>query len=145
MNPEILNPEILNPEILNPEILNPEILNPEILNPEILNPEILNPEILNPEILNPEILNPEILNAATTNAQMTDITWTVTNNGNTTFDLYSQAVCQQCTGRSRRVRLPTVDLPDPCGPGGEHQYLRARDRPEKNEPVPRAHRGYPKS
>ncbi len=84
LNPEILNPEILNPEILNPEILNPEILNPEILNPEILNPEILNPEILNPEILNPEILNPEILNAATANAQMTDITWTVTNNGNTT-------------------------------------------------------------
>ena len=75
-----MNPEILNPEILNPEILNPEILNPEILNPEILNPEILNPEILNPEILNPEILNPEILN----NPRLTDITWTVRNDGNTT-------------------------------------------------------------
>ena len=75
-----MNPEILNPEILNPEILNPEILNPEILNPEILNPEILNPEILNPEILNPEILNPEILNTP----RLTDITWTVRNDGNTT-------------------------------------------------------------
>ncbi|MFC2168717.1 SBBP repeat-containing protein [Acidobacteriota bacterium] len=89
LNPTILNPTILNPTILNPTILNPTILNPTILNPTILNPTILNPTILNPTILNPTILNPTILNTpiednSFSDATITDIYWTVTNEGNTT-------------------------------------------------------------
>ena len=89
LNPNILNPNILNPNILNPNILNPNILNPNILNPNILNPNILNPNILNPNILNPNILNPNILNTAVgdtdfSDASVTDVFWTVKNEGNTT-------------------------------------------------------------
>ncbi len=94
LNPDILNPDILNPDILNPDILNPDILNPDILNgvvanPDILNPDILNgglatPDILNPDILNPDILNPDILNPDILNGALTDVSWTMTNTGNTT-------------------------------------------------------------
>lgn len=83
-NPEIENPEIENPEIENPEIENPEIENPEIENQNVENPEIENPEIENPEIENPEIENPEIENPEIENGSITDITYDVTNNGNTT-------------------------------------------------------------
>ena len=83
LNPDILNPDILNPDILNPDILNPDILNPDILNPDILNPDILNPDILNPDILNPDILNPDILNPDILNTSLTDVTWKVSNVGNT--------------------------------------------------------------
>lgn len=84
LNPNILNPNILNPNILNPNILNTDVLNPNILNPNILNPNILNPNILNPDILNPNILNPNILNANLSDTQITDLTWDITNTGNTT-------------------------------------------------------------
>jgi hypothetical protein len=83
LNPDILNPDILNPDITNPDITNPDILNPDIFNPDIVNPDILNPDILNPDITNPDILNPDITNPDILNGAIRDVTWTVTNNGNT--------------------------------------------------------------
>ena len=50
-----------------------------VLNPDIANPDIANPDIANPDIANPDIANPDIANAS-----LTDVTWTMTNNGNTT-------------------------------------------------------------
>ena len=53
--------------------------NPDIANPDIANPDIANPDIANPDIANPDIANPDIANAS-----LSDITWTMTNDGNTT-------------------------------------------------------------
>lgn len=83
-NPDISNPDISNPDISNPDISNPDISNVVVLNPDISNPDISNPDISNPDISNPDISNPDISNPDISNGSLTDVTWTVTNNGNTT-------------------------------------------------------------
>jgi len=95
-NPDITNPDITNPDITNPDITNPDITNPGITNPDITNPDIstylvTNPDITNPDITNPDITNPDITNPDITNPDIaalpsgtTDLTWRITNKGNTT-------------------------------------------------------------
>jgi len=90
-NPEVDNPEVDNPEVDNPEVDNPEVDNPEVDNivvgnPEVDNPEVDNPEVDNPEVDNPEVDNPEVDNQALISGGgvITDVTWTITNIGNTT-------------------------------------------------------------
>ena len=83
-NPDISNPDISNPDISNPDISNPDISNVVVLNPDISNPDISNPDISNPDISNPDISNPDISNPDISNGSLTDYTWTVTNEGNTT-------------------------------------------------------------
>ena len=83
-NPDIANPDIANPDIANPDIANPDIANVVVMNPDIANPDIANPDIANPDIANPDIANPDIANPDIANGSLTDVTWTVTNEGNTT-------------------------------------------------------------
>ncbi|MEI6666710.1 MAG: MBG domain-containing protein [Acidobacteriota bacterium] len=83
-NPDISNPDISNPDISNPDISNPDISNAVILNPDISNPDISNPDISNPDISNPDISNPDISNPDISNGAIADVTWTMTNEGNTT-------------------------------------------------------------
>ncbi len=93
-NPDIENPDIENPDIENPDIENPDIENPDIenqhiqnvrvANPDIENPDIENPDIENPDIENPDIENPDIENPDIENGAISDITWKVSNTGNTT-------------------------------------------------------------
>ena len=83
-NPDIENPDIENPDIENPDIENPDIENVRVSNPDIENPDIENPDIENPDIENPDIENPDIENPDIENGAIADVTWTVTNTGNTT-------------------------------------------------------------
>jgi Putative Ig domain/Galactose oxidase, central domain len=93
-NPGITNPSITNPGITNPDITNSSYLNPSITNPGITNsnvenvsatnPSITNPGITNPGITNPGITNPGITNADVANGSIQDVTYPITNNGNTT-------------------------------------------------------------
>ncbi|MGC1617315.1 MAG: kelch repeat-containing protein, partial [Candidatus Acidiferrum sp.] len=93
-NPNITNPNITNPDITNTSYLNPNITNPNITNlnvdnvsatnPNITNPNITNPNITNPNITNPNITNPNITNPDITNGSIQDVTYPITNNGNTT-------------------------------------------------------------
>jgi uncharacterized protein YjbI with pentapeptide repeats len=83
-NPDISNPDISNSDINNPDISNPDISNVVVLNPDISNPDISNPDISNPDISNPDISNPDISNPDISNGALTDLTWTMQNNGNTT-------------------------------------------------------------
>lgn len=82
-NPDIDNPDIDNPDIDNPDIDNPDIDNVVIANPDIDNPDIDNPDIDNPDIDNPDIDNPDIDNPDIDNASLTDVSWSITNTGNT--------------------------------------------------------------
>jgi hypothetical protein len=61
-----------------------QVANPDISNPDISNSDISNPDISNPDISNPDISNPDINNATPGDDSLTDTTWTLTNNGNTT-------------------------------------------------------------
>ncbi|MEW6319979.1 MAG: right-handed parallel beta-helix repeat-containing protein [Acidobacteriota bacterium] len=83
-NPDIENPDIENPDIENPDIENPDIENVVVANPDIENPDIENPDIENPDIENPDIENPDIENPDIENGTITDLSWNVTNTGNTT-------------------------------------------------------------
>lgn len=83
LNPNFLNPNFLNPNFLNPNFLNPTFLNPTFLNPNFLNPNFLNPNFLNPTFLNPTFLNPTFLNPTFLNTTITEITWDITAEGNT--------------------------------------------------------------
>ena len=81
-NPNIANPNIANPNIANPNIANPNIANPNIANPNIANPNIANPNIANPNIANPNIANPNIAAGDLLNGAVSDVSWTITNTGN---------------------------------------------------------------
>ena len=83
-NPDIENPDIENPDIENPDIENPDIENPDIENVRVANPDIENPDIENPDIENPDIENPDIENPDIENGAIADVTWKVSNDGNTT-------------------------------------------------------------
>ena len=83
-NPDIDNPDIDNPDIDNPDIDNPDIDNVRVANPDIDNLNIATPDIDNPDIDNPDIDNPDIDNPDIDNGTISDVTWTVSNIGNTT-------------------------------------------------------------
>lgn len=105
-NPDIQNGEVHNPDVQNPVITtveNPDVQNPDVQNPDVQNPDFQNPDYQNPDVQNPDIQNPDLQNgplegSSTENPDTehpsvpntdredgyTDITWEVTNNGNTT-------------------------------------------------------------
>ena len=93
-SPEIESRELFAPEIESPEIESfltpaPEIESPEIESPEIESPEIESlglqtPEIESGELSGPEIESPEIESPEIESASISDITFEVTNTGNTT-------------------------------------------------------------
>ena len=94
-NPAITNPAITNPAITNPAITNPAITNPAITNPAITNPAITNPAITNEEVADPAITNPAITNDTVQNGVISDVTWTVTNTGNTASAYSAKLVLNQ--------------------------------------------------
>jgi hypothetical protein len=137
-NPDIDNPDIDNPDIDNPDIDNPDIDNVEVANPDIDNPDIDNPDIDNPDIDNPDIDNPDIDNPDIDNSSlMTDVSWSITNRGNTTaayninlffaqttFDpeirtqlilyrTYKTPVVQNCVLKSETRNVLVANIPDP--------------------------------
>ena len=83
-NPNITNPNITNTSYLNPNITNPNITNLNVTNVSAANPNITNPNITNPNITNPNITNPNITNPDITNGSIQDVTYPITNTGNTT-------------------------------------------------------------
>jgi hypothetical protein len=95
VNPNIVNPNIRNPNIVNPNIRNPNIVNPNIVNPNIVNPNIVNPNIVNPNIVNPNIVNPNIRNESLEDDAVTDVEWTVKNEGTTTTSYTLKALSKK--------------------------------------------------
>lgn len=83
-NADIENAEVTNADIENPTIRVADIENADIENPDIENADIENADIENADIENADIENADIENADIENASLTDVTWTVTNTGNTT-------------------------------------------------------------
>ena len=84
-NPDLDNPDLDNPDLDNPDLDNPDLDNVRVANPDLDNPDLDNADIENPDIANPDLDNPDLDNADIENTSlMTDITWSITNNGNTT-------------------------------------------------------------
>jgi uncharacterized delta-60 repeat protein len=87
-NPRVMNPRVQNPRVMNPRVMNPRVMNPRVQNPRVMNPRVQNDSIVNQEVANPRVQNPRVQNTA-----LTDVTWVVSNEGNTTsaytFDIVS--------------------------------------------------------
>lgn len=80
----VFNPDVSNPDVSNPDVSNPDVSNPDVSNAEVFNPDVSNPDVSNPDVSNPDVSNPDVSNPDVSNATLTDVSWTVTNNGNTT-------------------------------------------------------------
>ena len=91
-NPDFENPDfenftlsassaIRNPDFENPDFENPDFENPDFENPDFENPDFENPDFENPDFENPDFENPDFQNGS---FQVSDTTWPVRNNGNTT-------------------------------------------------------------
>ena len=87
-NPRVMNPRVMNPRVMNPRVMNPRVMNPRVMNPRVMNPRVMNDSIVSQEVANPRVMNPRVMNTA-----LTDVTWAVSNDGNTTssftFDIVS--------------------------------------------------------
>ena len=87
-NPRVMNPRVMNPRVMNPRVMNPRVMNPRVMNPRVMNPRVMNDSIVSYEVANPRVMNPQVMNTA-----LTDVTWLVSNEGNTTsaykFDIVS--------------------------------------------------------
>jgi hypothetical protein len=70
--------------VLAPRVQNPRVQNYSVVNPRVQNEGVLNPRVQNESIVNNEVPNPRVQNAVVPNGALTDVTWTVTNEGNTT-------------------------------------------------------------
>jgi len=70
--------------VLAPRVQNPRVQNYSVVNPRVQNEGVLNPRVQNESIVNNEVPNPRVQNTVVPNGALTDVTWTVTNEGNTT-------------------------------------------------------------
>ncbi|MFZ3211258.1 MAG: putative Ig domain-containing protein [Terriglobales bacterium] len=91
-NPAVSNPAVSNPAVSNLDVLNPAVSNPAVSNPAVSNPAVsnqavsaaLNPAVSNATISNPAVSNPAVSNPAVSNTAVADVSYQLTNNGNTT-------------------------------------------------------------
>ncbi len=85
-NPGLANPGLANPGLANPGVANPGLANPGLANPGLANPQVitaLNPGLANPGLANPGLANPGLANPGLANQALTDVSYTITNEGNT--------------------------------------------------------------
>src|SRR5262249_46745314 len=88
-NSELYNPDVANPDVANPNasksaIANPDVANPDVANPDVANPDVANPDVANPDVANPNVMNPDVANPDVANPLISDASYPVTNDGNTT-------------------------------------------------------------
>ena len=97
--PDIGTPDIGTPDIGTPDIGTPDIGTPDIGTPDIGTPDIGTPDIGTPTYATPDIGTPDIGTPDIGTNSVSDTTWPVTNDGNTTAS-YSTKL------------LKTGDIPD---------------------------------
>ncbi|HEU4937884.1 MAG TPA: pentapeptide repeat-containing protein [Vicinamibacterales bacterium] len=83
-NADIENTELISADIENATFRSADIENADIENADIENADIENADIENADIENADIENADIENTPFADAPKTDVTWAVTNTGNTT-------------------------------------------------------------
>jgi len=93
-NPNVSNPNVSNPNVSNPNVSNPNVSNPNVSNPNVSNPNVSNPNVSNPNVSNPNVSNPNVSNPNVSNAPVSDLIYTVTNEGNTTASYHVKVVAK---------------------------------------------------
>ena len=83
-NGRLANPDVENPDVENPDPENPDVENVSVVNPDVENLNISNPDVENPDVENQDLANPDVENPDVENGSIADVTWKVSNTGNTT-------------------------------------------------------------
>jgi hypothetical protein len=91
-NPSVYNPSVYNPSVSNPSVYNPSVYNPSVSNPSVYNPSVYNPSVYNATEANPSVSNPSVYNSALVNTPVSDVSYAVTNSGNTAASYRVQLV-----------------------------------------------------
>ena len=84
MNPAMMNLAMMNLAMMNPAMMNPAMMNLAVYTLAMMNPAMMNPAMMNLAMMNPAMMNLAMMNPAMMNASLTDLTWEVRNEGNTT-------------------------------------------------------------
>jgi WD40 repeat protein len=84
MNPAMMNLAMMNLAMMNPAMMNPAMMNLAVYSLAMMNPAMMNPAMMNLAMMNPAMMNLAMMNPAMMNASLTDLTWEVRNEGNTT-------------------------------------------------------------
>lgn len=82
-NPDVSNVGVSSPDVSNPDVSNPDVSNPDVSNPDVSNPDVSNMGVGTPDVSNPDVSNPDVSNPDVSNSPVSDVTYTVTNKGNT--------------------------------------------------------------
>ena len=146
-NPDVTAPVVWNYDLgttidpsaaalLNPRVQNPRVQNDSIVNPRVQNEGVLNPRVQNQSIVNNDVPNPRVQNTAAPNAALTDVTWTVTNEGNTTSVFTTNISSQQGVTFQRHQSAAHRPGPRLQGPSGS----RRQGLPTLRDASGRAHR-----
>jgi len=83
-NPDLANPDLANPDLANPDLANPDLANPDLANPDLANPTVADPDLANVGVSNPDLANPDLANPDLANFSVSEASYTLTNQGNTT-------------------------------------------------------------
>jgi hypothetical protein len=77
-------PRVENPRVENQNPRDMNVKSPRVENPRVENPRVENPRVENTTVETPRVENPRVENSAYENVPFSDITYQVTNDGNTT-------------------------------------------------------------
>ena len=90
-SPALVNPDgapvgfdIGSKEAYNPDLANPDLANPDLANPDLANPTVADPDLANVGVSNPDLANPDLANPDLANFSVSEASYTLTNQGNTT-------------------------------------------------------------
>jgi hypothetical protein len=110
-NPNVTNPNVTNPNVTNPNVTNPNVTNPNVTNPDVADPNVTNPNVTNPNVTNPNVTNPNVTNPNVTNTAVSDATYTVTNEGNTSTSFRVKLVGDEPDADVQLIVSKTVTNP----------------------------------
>jgi putative Ig domain-containing protein/galactose oxidase-like protein/Kelch motif protein len=85
-NPGVASPGVASPGVASPGIASPGIANPGVASPGVASPAVivaLNPGVASPGVANPGVASPGIASPGLANEAVTDATYAITNEGNT--------------------------------------------------------------
>ena len=150
-NADIENQEHTNADIENAAVRSADIENADIENADIENADIENADIENADIENADIENADIENADIENSSLTDVTWNVTNTGNTTAGFNVNLFLSQAAPPGVKLQLVlhksyttpaavSCDSEAPVAPraGRQHSESRVRHAGPGASPIPTA-------
>ena len=115
-NPRVENPRVENKTQENSPVKNPRVENPRVENPRVENPRVENPRVENTTVETPRVENPRVENPRVENSSYSDVTYEVTNDGNTTssFEVDVRTTVVDTTGYNyqllgwRSYQTPTL-------------------------------------